>query len=64
MSDFGANRKRLEDIRKRAGIFDVMGADFDSADSGPREGTAAQLRAFWGFQSGGGYESILLDEDE
>lgn len=64
VSDFGANRKRLEEIRKRIGIVDIMGAEMASADSGPREGVSAQLKAFWGFQSGGGYESVLLDEDD
>jgi len=64
VSDFGANRKRLEEIRKRIGIVDVMGAEMASADSGPREGVSAQLKAFWGFQSGAGYESVLLDEED
>lgn len=65
VSDFGANRKRLDEIRKRMGnILTVMGADFASADSGPREGTVGQLKAFWGFQSGGGFESVLLDQDD
>lgn len=64
VSDFGANRKRLDELRKRTGVLDVMGAEFDSADSGPREGTVGQLKAFWGLQSGGGYESILLDDDD
>jgi uncharacterized protein (DUF1499 family) len=62
VSDFGANRKRLDELRRRIGVVDVMGAEFASADSGPREGTVGQLRAFWGLQSGGGYESVLLDD--
>ena len=64
VSDFGTNRKRLDDIRKRIGIVNVMGAEMASADAGPREGVSAQLKAFWGFQSGGGFESVLMDEDE
>lgn len=64
VSDFGANRKRLEDIRKRIPFLQVMGAEFDSADSGPREGVGGQLKAFWGLQSGGGFEKVLLDEDD
>lgn len=63
VSDFGGNRKRLEEIRKRIPFLQVMGAEFDSADSGPREGVGGQLKAFWGLQSGGGYEKVLLDED-
>ena len=62
VSDFGANRQRLDSIRQRLAVVTVMGED--SADNGPREDLSGQLRAFWGFQSGGGYESILLDEDE
>jgi Protein of unknown function (DUF1499) len=64
VSDFGTNRKRLDELRRRIGVVDVMGAEFASADSGPREGTVGQLRAFWGLQSGGGYESVLLDEND
>ena len=62
VSDFGGNRKRLEEIRKRIPMLQVMGAEFESADAGPREGVGGQLKAFWGFQSGGGYEKVLLDE--
>lgn len=62
VSDFGANRKRLEQLRKKTQILEIMGSEFASADAGRREGAADQLRAFWGFQSGGGYESVLLDE--
>lgn len=62
VSDFGGNRKRIEDIRKRIPFLSVMGADFESADAGPREGISGQLKAFWGLQSGGGYEKLLLDD--
>jgi uncharacterized protein (DUF1499 family) len=64
VSDFGANRRRLDDIQKRLTIVTVLGEDMDSADAKPREGIPGQLRAFWGLQSGSGFESILLDEDE
>lgn len=64
VSDFGGNRKRLEDIRKRIPFLQVMGAEFDSADSGPREGVGGQLKAFWGLQSGSGFEKVLLDEED
>ena len=63
LSDFGANRKRLDELRKRTKILKVMGAEFSSADAGPREGVGGQLKAFWGLQSGSGYESILLGDD-
>jgi uncharacterized protein (DUF1499 family) len=64
VSDFGANRKRLDELRRRTTVLDVMGAEFETADSAPREGTVGQLKSFWGLQSGEGYESILLDDDE
>jgi uncharacterized protein (DUF1499 family) len=64
VTDLGMNRKRLDEIRKRTQVLRVMGEEFASADSAPREGAVDQLRAFWGYQSGSGYESILLDEDE
>jgi uncharacterized protein (DUF1499 family) len=66
VSDFGANRKRLERIRKATQVLQIMGSEFDSADSSSerREGVSDQLKAFWGLQSGGGYESVLLDEDD
>lgn len=63
VGDFGAVRRRLDLLRRRAAVLDAMGADVDSADSGPREGTVGQLRAFWGLQTGEGYESVLLDDD-
>lgn len=63
VSDFGANRKRLEELRKRTKVLNVMGAEFSSADAGPREGAVGQLKAFWGLQSGGGYESVLLGDE-
>lgn len=64
-TDFGINKKRLEDIRKRAGIFGVMGEFMNSADSasiGQRgNGPLGQLKAFYGLQSGGGFEDVVLE---
>lgn len=63
--DFGLNKKRLEEIRKRAGIFGVMGDSMKSADSvsiGERgNGPLGQLKAFYGLQSGGGFEDVLSE---
>lgn len=64
VSDFGANRKRLDEIRQKTKVLTRMGEEFSSADSGPREGAVGQLKAFWGLQSGGGYEAILLDDED
>ena len=66
VSDFGANRRRLDEIRQRLKVVTVLGSsDNDDDHRGEsREGLTGQLKAFWGFQSGGGFESILLDEDE
>lgn len=64
-TDFGINKKRLEDIRKRAGIFGVMGEYMNTADSasiGERgNGPLGQLKAFYGLQSGGGFEDVVLE---
>ena len=64
-SDFGINKKRLEEIRKRAGIFGVMGEYMNSADAvseGERgNGPLGQLKAFYGLQSGGGFEDVILE---
>lgn len=62
VSDFGANRKRLEDIRKAARVFGVMGEDFETADTAPREGALGQLKAFYGLGSGQGYEDVILED--
>ena len=61
-SDFGANRNRLEDLRKKAGgVFGRMGEAMETADTSVREGVGGQLKAFWGLQSGMGYEDIVLE---
>lgn len=63
--DFGINKKRLEEIRKRAGIFGVMGEYMNSADSASSSergyGPLGQLKAFYGLQSGGGFEDVVLE---
>jgi hypothetical protein len=65
VSDFGVNRNRLEEIRKRAGIFGIMGEYMNSADSyTPSQkgnGPLGQLKAFYGLQSGAGFEDVVLD---
>jgi uncharacterized protein (DUF1499 family) len=64
-TDFGINKKRLEDIRKRAGIFGVMGEYMNTADSVSTaergNGPLGQLKAFYGLQSGGGFEDVLRE---
>lgn len=65
VTDFGVNRNRLEEIRKRAGIFGIMGENMNSADSyTPSQkgnGPLGQLKTFYGLQSGGGFEDLVLD---
>ena len=65
-SDFGVNKKRLEDIRKRAGVFGLMGESLNSADSVSTaergNGPLGQLKAFYGLQSGAGFEDVVLDK--
>mmetsp|Transcript_23382 Transcript_23382/g.56439 ORF Transcript_23382/g.56439 Transcript_23382/m.56439 type:complete len:253 (+) Transcript_23382:209-967(+) len=69
VSDFGANRKRIDDIRKRGAVFDLMGGGMtaDSYDGGGAaskgNGPWGQLKAFYGLQKGEGFESVF-DEEE
>mmetsp|Transcript_22883 Transcript_22883/g.49607 ORF Transcript_22883/g.49607 Transcript_22883/m.49607 type:complete len:272 (+) Transcript_22883:75-890(+) len=63
-SDLGAQRKLLESIRKSAGVFDVMGAgitadSYGDVSTGRGGGALGQLKAFYGLQSGGGYEQVF-----
>jgi uncharacterized protein (DUF1499 family) len=65
-TDFGLQRKRLEQIRERSGgIFGVMGDTLNTADtksSGERgNGPLGQLKSFYGLQSGGGFEDVLSE---
>lgn len=61
--DFGLQRRRLAEIRERAGSFGMMGEGLNSADSkttGEKGyGPLGQLKSFYGLQSGGGYEDVL-----
>ena len=61
--DFGLQRKRLSEIRERAGSFGVMGEGLDSADSKSNAekgyGPLGQLKSFYGLQSGAGFEDVL-----
>jgi uncharacterized protein (DUF1499 family) len=64
VNDFGANRKRLQGLRKRAGVFGVMGDGLtaDSYEGGRGTGPLQQLKAFYGLQSGEGYEEVFEDD--
>mmetsp|Transcript_374 Transcript_374/g.574 ORF Transcript_374/g.574 Transcript_374/m.574 type:complete len:269 (+) Transcript_374:219-1025(+) len=61
ISDFGANRSRLEGIRKKAGVFGVMGEGLtaDSYEGSRGSGPIGQLKAFYGLQSGKGFEEVF-----
>ncbi len=70
VSDFGANRKRIDDVRKRAGVFGLMG-DGNTADSYDGGGAASrgnnpwgQLKAFYGLQTGQGFEAVFEEGEE
>ncbi|KAG7360166.1 DUF1499 domain containing protein [Nitzschia inconspicua] len=64
-TDFGLQRRRLDEIRKRAGIFGVMGDSMNTADAATTaergNGPLGQLKAFYGLQSGGGFEDVLAE---
>ena len=69
VSDFGANRNTIDDIRRRGAVFNLMG-DGMTADSYDGGGAASrgnnpwgQLKAFYGLQSGQGFEAIFEDEE-
>jgi uncharacterized protein (DUF1499 family) len=62
IGDFDGNRKRLDELKRRAQVFRAMGEEYGSADNAPREGALGQLKSFYGLGSGTGYEDILLDE--
>lgn len=69
VSDFGANRKRIDDIRRRGAIFGLQGDGLtaDSLNGGGEtnrnNGPWGQLKAFYGFQSGEGFEKLFDEED-
>ena len=67
ITDAKSHRLRLESIRKVAGVFGVMGAGLTSDSYGDlsrgREGGfKAQLKSFYGLQSGAGFEDVLSEK--
>lgn len=61
ISDFGAIRKQMDSIRQRASIFTVQGQGY-AADTLPSQnGPLGQLKAFYGLQSGKGFEDVYED---
>lgn len=63
--DFGLQKKRLSEIRERAGSFGVMGEALDSADTKSTAekgyGPLGQLKSFYGLQSGAGFQDVLAE---
>ncbi len=65
ISDFGANRKRVEELRnKSGGVFAMMGGgmtadSYDGGAQGKRNGLGGQLKAFYGLNSGVGYQDVF-----
>uniref|UniRef100_A0A7S2EAZ1 Plastid lipid-associated protein/fibrillin conserved domain-containing protein n=1 Tax=Ditylum brightwellii TaxID=49249 RepID=A0A7S2EAZ1_9STRA len=73
MSDFGANRKRMEDLRVKSGVFGTMGGSAGTFDYGGGRGAGGvfggsggggngfvgQLKAFYGLQSGEGFQDVF-----
>ena len=70
VSDFGANRKRIDMIRKKGAVFDLMGGgetadSFDGGGAAQRgNGPLGQLKSFYGLQRGTGFESVFEEDDE
>jgi uncharacterized protein (DUF1499 family) len=64
-TDFGLQRRRLDEIRRRAGVFGVMGDSMNTADAATNSergnGPLGQLKAFYGLQSGSGFEDVLAE---
>lgn len=67
ISDFGANKKRVDDLlQKSSDVFRVMGGgmtadSYEGGAGGKRNGAVGQLKAFYGLQSGQGYQEVLQD---
>ena len=66
ISDFGANKKRVEELRKKSGgFFSLMGEGLGTVDSysgtisGKNNGPLSQLKAFYGLQSGEGFKEVF-----
>lgn len=70
VSDFGANRKRIDDIRKKCAVFDLMGGGLtaDSVDGGGAasrgNGPLGQLKSFYGRQTSEGSAKVLFFEED
>ena len=70
LSDSGVYRKQIDSIRKKGAVFDLMGGGMtaDSYDGGGAvsKGNSpfGQLKAFYGLQSGEGFESVFEEDDE
>lgn len=63
-SDFGASKKRLEKIRKESnGVFQISEEEYFlqnyAAQSGGGNGPLGQLKAFYGLNSGQGFEDVF-----
>lgn len=74
VSDFGANGRRIDDIRKKGAVFDMMGGGM-TADSFQGGGAMVkgnnpfgQIKSFYGLQSGQGLDAgtriPAFNEDE
>lgn len=67
ISDFGANKKRLDDLLlKSSGVFSVMGGgltadSYEGGAGGKRNGAFGQLKAFYGLQSGQGFQEVIQE---
>lgn len=61
---FGNQRNQLEELKRRAKVFQSMGEDLGmaTADTAPREGALGQLNSFLGIRFGTGFEDVLLDK--
>lgn len=74
ISDFGANGRRIDDIRRKGAVFDLMGGGMtaDSFEGGGAmvkgNNPLGQLKSFYGLQSGQGLDSGIrvpaFQEDE
>jgi len=66
LPDFGANRNRMDAIRKKATVFGVMGSGLtmDTYYGSPTGGNGPlrQLKTFYGLQSGKGFEDVILED--
>jgi len=67
LSDFGVNKKRVDDLlEKSSGVFSVMGGgmtadSYEGGAGGKRNGAFGQLKAFYGLQSGQGFQEVIQE---